>query len=276
MAEQDNEGADQLDILRWLPAEKSAERINALWRQMMVYRAFAGTDLSEAKARREQAELTKVEAEQEVAKLTQMLSQRTRAEVETELQAARNINSEAARARQEAEAKLNRAREIKKQAESSRERILAEARQKAQEIMKQARQAAQQECTELRLQAINEIKAMLVRVEAVQATADEELETQRIMSSVAKLKASSASLLSQTSFENGPTDESAEAVHELQLPLTAAEPAQATGQAREAGADHTNGKPGGDSTDGAPTSQATSKPTGENGKRKSKKAGGKR
>ena len=103
---------------------------------------------------------------------------------------------------QQAEVERSRAREATKEAEDARERIVAEAKQKSQEILDRARLAAQQECTELRQEALKEIKAILTRVETIRAATGEELETQRIFTNIAKLKATSTAMLAQPSHQN--------------------------------------------------------------------------
>ena len=45
------DASDQLDLLRSLPIDDTAEdKVETLWRQVMVYKSFADSDLSEAKA----------------------------------------------------------------------------------------------------------------------------------------------------------------------------------------------------------------------------------
>lgn len=92
--------------------------------------------------------------------------------------AARDMEARADGVRREAEAELARVRQMKSEAEQGRDRIIAEAQRKGQEMLEQARMAAQRECTELRRAALEEIKAVLARVETIRAAADEGLETQ--------------------------------------------------------------------------------------------------
>ena len=62
MADSAKEIKDQLDLLRSLPLVESEDgKVDALWRQLMIYKSFAGNDLSEARARRAQAEATREE-----------------------------------------------------------------------------------------------------------------------------------------------------------------------------------------------------------------------
>ena len=69
------------------------------------------------------------------------------------------------------------------------------------------------------------MKAILTRVESVRAAADEELETQRIFSNIAKLKANSTTLRAEQTVKDLPVDVSigpvAEAIPETPALVTA-------------------------------------------------------
>ena len=73
MANQVDQGKKQLDLIRSLEADDTLERIDSMWRQVMVYKAFADSDLSEAKARRAEAEKAREKAEEEAAEATMRL-----------------------------------------------------------------------------------------------------------------------------------------------------------------------------------------------------------
>ena len=110
------------------------------------------------------------------------------------------LKSEAVRVLKQAEAEQSRAGDTANEAKEARQRIISEAKQKAQEIQGQARIAAQQEYTELRRQALKEIQAIMARVETIRAATDEEHETQRIFSNIAKLKATSPSMMELSGY----------------------------------------------------------------------------
>ena len=198
MANYIEEGKEQQSLRRSIPADDSSDRIEALWRQVMLYKTFSESTLADAKARRSQAEAAREKAEQEAAEATRRLCEGLKHEADDKLAEAEHLKSEAASILQQAEAEHRRARDATKEAEEARQRIVSEAKQKAQDIMDQARMAAQQECTELRRQALEEIKMILARVETIRAATDEELETQRIFSNITKLKATSLSPLGQS------------------------------------------------------------------------------
>lgn len=164
----------------------------------MVYKAFAEGDLSESRSRRAQAETAREKAEEENVEATRHLVDGLRGEADRKNREAEGLRAEATRVLQQAEAERARAKDEVKEAARTRDRVVAEAQQKAQEILDQARASTQRECTELRRQALGEIKAVMGRVENIRAATDEELEAQRIFTNVAKLKAASTSLLSET------------------------------------------------------------------------------
>ena len=181
MSDRNREPKNQIDLLRSLPLDSSTEeRVEALWRQLLLYKTAGATDLSDAKGRRAQAEASRAQAE------------------------AKQLKSEVLIARREIEAERSQANEVKAQAEQQRQRILSAAENEAREIIDKVRLAAQQEATELRRQALKEISTVVTRMEDMSAAVNEELETQRILTNVAEVKATSRWLLTdETEAENG-------------------------------------------------------------------------
>ena len=197
------DASDQLDLLRSLPIDDTAEdKVETLWRQVMVYKSFADSDLSEAKARRAQAEMSREQAELESVNTTKKLCDRMRAEAQQELEEAARIKAETAKERQDIEAVLAQIDGRRAQAEAERDEIIADAQRKAQEVADQARATAQQETTVLRRQALKDIRTVLNRVEDMRAAVTEELETQRILTNVAKMKTSARHLLADAPSED--------------------------------------------------------------------------
>ena len=183
---------EQLELLHSLPLDDATEeKVEALWRQLMIYKSFASNDLSESKARRAEAEASREQAEIDTVRTTKAICDRMRAEAEQELQEARSASAEATDAMQKAKDELGRASEVRAELDRDRQQMVNEAETKAQEIVDQARSTAQQEATELRRQALKEIRTVLSRVEDMRSVFGEELETQRILTNVAKLKSSS-------------------------------------------------------------------------------------
>ena len=203
MAERHDPNQEQLDLLRSLPLGDSSERMDALWRQLMVFKTFTEGDLSAARSRRADAETAREHAEREAAASTRQLYENVKTETDRKLAEVERLRSEAADTIERAEVEKTSAKEAKKEAERSGERIVAEANKKAQEILEQARRTTQQECNELRRQALLEIRTILSRIETIRVATDEELEAQRIFTNVAKLRANSASLFDQQIIAQG-------------------------------------------------------------------------
>lgn len=207
--------SDQLELLQSMTLDDSTEqdKVDALWRQLMVYKSFGDTDLSDAKTRRAQAEAAREQAQMEAIRTTQLLCARMRTEADLELQEARKSKAQAEETFKEAEEYLKKAQEKKEQLEKDRVEMIAEAQHKAQAIIDGAHDIAKRETTELRRHALKEIKAVLSRVESMRATMDEEVETQRILSNISKIKASSRWLLEEPDQQHERQARGEERVH---------------------------------------------------------------
>ena len=180
MADDARDTDNRLNVLESLPLDESTEaKVGDLWRQLMVYKSFADGDLAEAKARRAQAEAAREQLAVEIVSTTRALCGRMRADAERELLEARDSNDDAGA---DAQAELERVKEAIAQAERKRDQIVAEAENRAKEIQDEA---------------LKEIRTMLTRLENMRAAASEELETQRVLTDVSKLKASSSWFLGE-------------------------------------------------------------------------------
>ena len=56
MADHAEDGSAQANLLRAFPIDESSEKVDDIWQQVMVYKAFAEGNVLEAKVRRTQAE----------------------------------------------------------------------------------------------------------------------------------------------------------------------------------------------------------------------------
>ena len=86
---------------------------------------------------------------------------------------------------------LAEAREIRAQLSQQRDQIYAEVTERVQGIVESAIVRALGEIADLKRHAIDEIKIVLKRIEALQQEAVEELKIQRILNDVDQLKATS-------------------------------------------------------------------------------------
>ena len=197
MSEEAREVKDQLELLRSYPMDDSVEqeKVDAVWRQLMVYKSFSEGDLSDAKSRRAQAEAAREQAQMEAIRTTQLLCAKMKSESAMELQEARKFRAEAESCKEEAHAEFAKAKGFLEESKKEVKEHIADAQKKGQEIIDGANEIAQRETTELRRDALREIKAVLSRVETMKSTADEELETQRVLTNISKIKATSRWLL---------------------------------------------------------------------------------
>ena len=197
MSDDTKEVKDQLELLRSYPIDDSVEhdKVDAIWRQLMVYKSYSEGDLSDAKSRRAQAEAAREQAQMEAIRTTQLLCAQMKSEAAMELQETRKHKAEAEDYKQEAQNELAKARDFLEESKNEVKAHIAEAQRKGQEIIDGANDIAQRETTELRRNAMKEIKAVLTRVETMKSTADEELETQRVLTNISKIKATSRWLL---------------------------------------------------------------------------------
>ena len=203
MPEETKESKDQMEMLGTFSADDSVEdKVDSLWRQLMVYKSFADSDLSDAKIRRAEVEAAREQAEMEAVKTTKLLCEQMNAEAERDLRVAEEKTAQATRDREEADAKLKKTKEMKAKLDEERDQIVADAQKQAQQILEDARSAAERETKDLRRQAFKEIKTVLTRVENMRAAVSEELETQRILTNVSKLKASSKRMLAESGLED--------------------------------------------------------------------------
>ena len=197
MSEEAREVKDQLELLRSYPMDDSVEqeKVDAVWRQLMVYKSFSEGDLSDAKSRRAQAEAAREQAQMEAIRTTQLLCAKMKSESAMELQEGRKFRPEAESYREEDQAEFAKAKGFLEESKKEVKEHIADAQKKGQEIIDGANEIAQRETTELRRDALREIKAVLSRVETMKSTADEELETQRVLTNISKIKATSRWLL---------------------------------------------------------------------------------
>lgn len=201
MSEEAREVKDQLELLRSYPIEGAVEheKVDAIWRQLMVYKSYSEGDLSDAKSRRAQAEAAREQAQMEAIRTTQLLCAQMKSESAKELQETRKFRVQAEEFKEEAQVELAKAKDFLAESKKEIKEHISEAQKKGQEIIDGANDIAQRETTELRRSAMKEIKAVLTRVETMKSTADEELETQRVLTNISKIKATSRWLLDSPS-----------------------------------------------------------------------------
>lgn len=197
--EMKDELIEQLNLLRSIPLDDSAqaEKIDALWKQMLVFKSLGASEVPDSRSRRAQAETAREQAQMEAIRSTQLLCARMRSEASAQLQEAADAKARADKLKTQAEAEYAEAREAREKVDQETARLIAEAEAQAEQIRTTAREESEHEATELRRSAMQEIKSVLDRVEQLQLATKEEYETQRIFSNVSKIKAGSRWLLNK-------------------------------------------------------------------------------
>ncbi len=205
--------------------------VQSLWREAMVMRELARDGVTESRERRAQAETARRAAEQEALKATEEFCQGLRAQAEADLERASNTLAETDRLKKEFEANLEerglqaeadiQSRQDKVDAELARAAVIrkeaseyelarrkeadtivaealglaeqnaGEARNHAESLIAAAQVDADDIRDEMRAQTAGEIRSLVADVEAAQSAVLEELETQRILTEAARIKATS-------------------------------------------------------------------------------------
>lgn len=207
------------------------ESVQSLWREAMVMRELARDGVTESRERRAEAETARKTAEQEALKATEKFCRNLRTEAETDLEKASGILADAEQLKKEVEADLEErastaqtdiqarqdeveaeftlavttgeeadeyARSRRKEADAivsdslaSAEQTSQEARDHADSLITAAHVDAEEIREEMRRQAAGEIRSLVADVESAQSAILEELETQRILTEAARIKANS-------------------------------------------------------------------------------------
>lgn len=207
------------------------ESVQSLWREAMVMRDLARDGVTESHERRAEAEAARKAAEQDALKATEKFCRDLRTEAEADLERASSILADAEQLKKEVEADLEErastaqtdfqarqdeveaeftlavttgeeadeyARSRRKEADAivsdslaSAEQTSQEARDHADSLIAAARVDAEEIREEMRRQAAGEIRSLVADVESAQSAILEELETQRILTEAARIKATS-------------------------------------------------------------------------------------
>ena len=156
-----------------------------VWRQAVSLRDVLRDEETRTQQRRAAAEVARREAEEQVLEATREVCDQIRSRAEKELHLAETARSEAdrvlaaaraeaARLKAEADEKLKHAEE----ARSAVDTAIIEAQREANDIR-----------DKMRNEASEDIRAMLADIEALRSAAQQEIETQRIITETARIRA---------------------------------------------------------------------------------------
>ena len=119
MADHAEDGSAQADLLRAFPIDEPGGKVDDLWQQVMVYKAFADSNVLEAKVRRTQAEEVRDKVEHETAAATRRLCEALKVEADEKLMRAEKLKDDAAGVLQQAQADRARAKDEARRAEEA-------------------------------------------------------------------------------------------------------------------------------------------------------------
>jgi hypothetical protein len=160
----------------------------------LLISAGARDELTQAKAVRAEAEKRREEAEAEAARVLDELFSEANLRAQKLMERASAVIMEAKAERAKARQEIEDATAARIEAESRCQQIEAEARENAEKIIQEAFHQADIKAAELKRRAEEEVRKLLVDAATVHATAQEELETQRVLADAARIQARTAHL----------------------------------------------------------------------------------
>lgn len=199
-----------LASLSSLPTDNASAE--AAWRQALLLRELSRDERVTARKRRAEAEAAKEYAENEAITATKQLCSELQTQSRMKLQEAEDTLGEAERVRGDADAYVIRvqtnidaefanAQKIRGDAEAYSEEVQGSARVAAEALMEQTRAGADEMASRMRRETAEDIRKILTDVEVARASAEDELETQRILTETARVRAFSHGLAAENAAE---------------------------------------------------------------------------
>ena len=205
MAQRSNKSS-LLASLSSLPTDNASAE--AAWRQALLLRELSRDERVTARKRRAEAEAAKEFAENEAITATKQLCSELQAQSRMKFQEAEDTLTEAQRVKSNADSYAERvhanidtehanAKKIREDAEVYSEEVQGSARVAAEALMTQTRAGADEMASRMRLSTAEDIRKILTDVEVARASAEDELETQRILTETARVRAFSHGLAAE-------------------------------------------------------------------------------
>ena len=158
------------------------------WEEAVAFNVTIENQLTKAKADRSQAEIERQRIAREILDATKEVCEEIIVDGKRALDSARRMEAEAGRHQSDSQVELEQAKAARIEAEGYREMIMAE---------------VDQECKLLKDRASQEAQRMLGQADVMRAAVQEELETQRIYSETARLRAESQEVLTLIRVNRG-------------------------------------------------------------------------
>ncbi len=199
-----------LASLSSLPTDNASAE--AAWRQALLLRELSRDERVTARKRRAEAEAAKEYAENEAITATKQLCSELQAQSRMKLQESEDTLGDAQRVKGNADAYVVRvqanidaefanAQKIRGDAEAYSEEIQGSARVAAEALMEQTRAGADEMASRMRRETAEDIRKILTDVEVARASAEDELETQRILTETARVRAFSHGLAAENAAD---------------------------------------------------------------------------
>ena len=192
-----------LASLSSLPTDNASAE--AAWRQALLLRELSRDERVTARKRRAEAEAAKEYAENEAITATKQLCSELQAQARMKLQEAErvkgNADAYAARVQVNIDTEHANASKIRDDAEVYSEEIQNGARAATEALMTQTRAGADEMASRMRRETSEGIRKILTDVEVARASAEDELETQRILTETARVRAFSHGLAAENASE---------------------------------------------------------------------------
>ena len=199
-----------LASLSSLPTDNASAE--AAWRQALLLRELSRDERVVARKRRAEAEAAKESAENEAITATKQLCAELQAQSRMKLQEAEdtladahrlksNAEAHSARAQADIDTELATAKKVRQDAETYSEEVQGSARVAAEALMTQTRAGADEMASRMRIETAEDIRKILTDVEIARASAEDELETQRILTETARVRAFSHGLAAENAAD---------------------------------------------------------------------------
>jgi hypothetical protein len=165
------------------------------WEEAVAFDVTVENHLAKAKADRTLAETERQRIAKEILDATKDVCKEIITDGQRALNRAKKMETEATKNHSDSQYELEQASAIRAEAEGYRDKTMAEVDQEVRDYIDLAKSTSDKECLALRTQAAQESQRILGQVEIMKTAVKEELETQKIYTDAARIKASSDELL---------------------------------------------------------------------------------
>jgi hypothetical protein len=187
--------------------------VEAAWREALAFRDLGNNERVKSQKRLAQAQAVRAEAESEAITSTKNYCFNARAEADDMLQRAEQTLAKAERIRSDAaewaasmeeeiQFRLDDAARKRQSARAYAEKLESTSRSASDTLMDQTRIGAEELANRMRSESAEDIRKVLTDIEVARASAEDELEAQRLLTETARVRVFSAGLNAEASRES--------------------------------------------------------------------------